>query len=71
MSTSNNKRVNHLVVDSSAFIRQAPLHVCSIVLIRQSLKIVKESEKRILGCSVDKLKRIFMIKTGFRFREFY
>jgi hypothetical protein len=32
MSLSDNKRVNHLVVDSSAFIRQAPLNV-SLILI--------------------------------------
>ena len=31
MTTDNNKRVKHLVVDSSAFIRQAPLIVCSIL----------------------------------------
>lgn len=30
-STTENKRVHHLIVDSSAFIRQAPLHVSETV----------------------------------------
>ena len=59
MSTFYNKhkRVNHLVVDSSALIRQTPLNVCSMVFFLQRLSTktyfhmrMKKLEKRIWIC---------------------